>query len=190
MKKLNEKGFGVVEGLLVVVIVALLGGAGFYVYNSNKKTSESLNNTGNSEISTNKKSSEETVKVPDLITYEGANRVVIKQKSEVDKLKGASQSFKDYIASLIGTEPKIDPVCDSPEVVTVEKIYKDEFAYGGFASCAGSAAIWKKDGQTWQKIFAGQDIMVCDTVEKYKIPHQISDKCYDIKKDETVTNTY
>lgn len=47
--KLNSKGFGVVEGLLIVIIVGLICGAGYYVYKANKNTNESLHNTGNSE---------------------------------------------------------------------------------------------------------------------------------------------
>src|SRR5688572_16555420 len=50
MKKFNQKGFSVVEGLLIVVAIAIIGGAGFYVYNANKNTNQSLDNTGNSEI--------------------------------------------------------------------------------------------------------------------------------------------
>ena len=40
MKKLNQKGFGIVESLLIFVIVAIICGAGFYVYRSNKNTPE------------------------------------------------------------------------------------------------------------------------------------------------------
>lgn len=36
MKKLNNKGFGIVEGLLIFVIVGLIGGTIFYVYKANK----------------------------------------------------------------------------------------------------------------------------------------------------------
>lgn len=40
MRKLNSKGFGVIEGLLILVIVGIVGGTGFYVYNANKNTSD------------------------------------------------------------------------------------------------------------------------------------------------------
>lgn len=36
MKKLNQKGFGVVEGLLIFVALAIVAGTGFYVYNKVK----------------------------------------------------------------------------------------------------------------------------------------------------------
>lgn len=40
MKKLNNKGFGVVEVLLVLVIVAIVGGIGWYVAKGPRKTAE------------------------------------------------------------------------------------------------------------------------------------------------------
>lgn len=42
MKKLNTKGFGVVEALLIVVIVGIIGGVGYFVYNSQMKTEATL----------------------------------------------------------------------------------------------------------------------------------------------------
>lgn len=45
MKKLNTKGFGVVEGLLIVLIIIVLGGVGYYVFNSQKKQNESQNSS-------------------------------------------------------------------------------------------------------------------------------------------------
>jgi len=40
MKKLHQKGFGIVELLLVFVLVGLVGGIGFYVFNQSKKNDE------------------------------------------------------------------------------------------------------------------------------------------------------
>jgi type II secretory pathway pseudopilin PulG len=45
MKKLNQKGFGAVETLLVLLIVGILGGAGWYIYQAQQKTKQTLNNT-------------------------------------------------------------------------------------------------------------------------------------------------
>ncbi|MBW3569271.1 hypothetical protein KY385_04035 [Candidatus Parcubacteria bacterium] len=41
MKKLNDRGFGVIEGLLILVIVGIIGGAGFYVYKQNQEPKQS-----------------------------------------------------------------------------------------------------------------------------------------------------
>ncbi len=50
MKKLNNKGFGLVEGLLIVVALGIIGGSTLFVFKANESTKESLNNTGKSEI--------------------------------------------------------------------------------------------------------------------------------------------
>jgi len=41
--KLNQKAFGAIETLLIIVIVAILGGTGYYVYHANKATNDTLN---------------------------------------------------------------------------------------------------------------------------------------------------
>lgn len=45
MKRLNNKGFGVVEGLLVLVVIGIIGGTGFYVYKTNSKTGNGSDGT-------------------------------------------------------------------------------------------------------------------------------------------------
>ncbi|MEK7059705.1 MAG: hypothetical protein AAB971_03035 [Patescibacteria group bacterium] len=41
--KFNQRGFAAVETILIIVIVAIIGGAGYFVYSSNKKTNDTLN---------------------------------------------------------------------------------------------------------------------------------------------------
>lgn len=38
--KINQKGFGAVEVLLIVVVISLIGGAGWYVLNKNKSSTQ------------------------------------------------------------------------------------------------------------------------------------------------------
>ena len=45
---INQKGFTVIEGLLVFVIVAIIGGTGYYVYHSNKQADKNLKNASSS----------------------------------------------------------------------------------------------------------------------------------------------
>jgi hypothetical protein len=43
MKKLTSQGFTAFEAILIVVILAIIAGTGFYVYHANKKASDTLN---------------------------------------------------------------------------------------------------------------------------------------------------
>jgi hypothetical protein len=55
--KINEKGFSAVEGLLILIIVSIIGGAGWYVWNANNKAQDSLDNAdASSSTSANLKS--------------------------------------------------------------------------------------------------------------------------------------
>ena len=48
----DTRGFTLIEGLLILVIVGLLGGTGWYVWNAKKNTDNSLNTTAQTEVTT------------------------------------------------------------------------------------------------------------------------------------------
>lgn len=41
-KTINQRGFAAIEAVLIFVIVAIIGGTGYYVYNANKEANQSL----------------------------------------------------------------------------------------------------------------------------------------------------
>jgi hypothetical protein len=51
MKKLGNKGFSLIEGLLIIVAAALIVGVGYYVYNSNKKAGQTLSSAQSNDSS-------------------------------------------------------------------------------------------------------------------------------------------
>jgi hypothetical protein len=55
MKKLNQKGFGVVEGILIFVAVALIAGTGYYVYKQSQNSDSSKSDQSIAEKSEPKK---------------------------------------------------------------------------------------------------------------------------------------
>lgn len=63
----NQKGFSTAETLLILVIVAVIGGVGYYVYKARQETSKSQDNANKSslEIEASKKQSEEDKKAPE-----------------------------------------------------------------------------------------------------------------------------
>jgi hypothetical protein len=68
MKKLNAKGSSPLHIVLIVVIIGLIAGVGYYVYNSQKKTNTALDNTANSQAEPVKSEEKEDRKNVELIT--------------------------------------------------------------------------------------------------------------------------
>ncbi len=48
MKKLNNNGFSIIEGLLIVIVLGVMGGVGFYVYKAAEATDKSSSNSNTS----------------------------------------------------------------------------------------------------------------------------------------------
>jgi Tfp pilus assembly protein PilV len=50
MKKNSQKGFTVVEAMLIVIIVGMLGGVGYYVWHSQQQVDKTYSQTANSSV--------------------------------------------------------------------------------------------------------------------------------------------
>jgi hypothetical protein len=89
MKKFNQKGFTLIEGLLIVIALSLVVGIGYYVYNSNK-------NTPQDDSSNTKPAAKETAKT----TPAAKNYLEIKElgiKFQVtDKLKNTYYRVNEF----------------------------------------------------------------------------------------------
>lgn len=88
--KLNQKGFGLVEGLLVVIALTLIVGVGFYVVNANKDKKDDTKTSQNSTPTESKPT--ETKK--ETVTF------------EFEKLKVTVP--KDSVKDLIYTKKTVD----------------------------------------------------------------------------------
>src|SRR3989344_1891275 len=125
----NQKGFSVVEGVLILVIIGLLGGVGWYVWDSNKKTKQVLDNTDKGSSVSNKIPNETnanylvikewSVKVPldsDTTGLEysiGSNGVASFRTTELNKFTGdncansinvARGKAKEIVINELGTD--------------------------------------------------------------------------------------
>jgi hypothetical protein len=85
MKK-NQSGFSIVEGLLILVIVGILGGTGWYVWNSNKKANDLLNSAD--------KSSNVTA-TPNKKKVDTKDNKPVDTKTFTDKTTNVSFSYPD-----------------------------------------------------------------------------------------------
>jgi type II secretory pathway pseudopilin PulG len=66
----NSKGFTIIEGLLIMVILGILGGTGWYVWSSHNKTTDTLNNadSANSSVADYSKSKSNSKSTTDPTT--------------------------------------------------------------------------------------------------------------------------
>ena len=71
MKKLSQKGFAVLEGLLILAIIGTIGGVGWFVYSSQKNTNKSLDNI--SELPAESSISSENARDIELASAQGGN---------------------------------------------------------------------------------------------------------------------
>ncbi|HYH36167.1 MAG TPA: hypothetical protein VD706_01565 [Candidatus Saccharimonadales bacterium] len=49
MKNLGQKGFTLIEGLLIIIALSLIAGVGYYVYNANKEADKNLTSSASKE---------------------------------------------------------------------------------------------------------------------------------------------
>lgn len=105
MKKLNNKGFGAIEVILIVVIIGLIGGAGYYVYNSQKKTNTALDNAANSQAEPQKSEKNEeskqveTDEADELINYSRFGVSFVYTKEWTIDAQDNTQSQTTYLKS-------------------------------------------------------------------------------------------
>jgi hypothetical protein len=71
MGKLNQKGFSAIEGLLILVIVAIIGGVGLYIYHANQKTNSTLNTASQENSATAPNVSKNATKTVSTGLYSG-----------------------------------------------------------------------------------------------------------------------
>jgi hypothetical protein len=74
----NQKGFSAVEGLLIFIIVAIIAGVGWYVWDSNKKTNDILSSADKSsnvklKASQPKDKSEQTDETANWLLFKASN---------------------------------------------------------------------------------------------------------------------
>jgi Tfp pilus assembly protein PilE len=186
MKNLNNRGFTLVEGLLLIIAISLVAGVGYYVYQSNNNKNESPE-----QVSTTQplQSEEKKAEPRELVEYNPA--IEIRSEQDIVKLTDASDSFKQYIkAELASQQKQKSPDCDNDVLITVKAIYKDELAGGGIGSCGGARFVWKKIDSAWRMIeeLGGQDYPLCSDVIKYQAPKAIIDQCFDQAKNDVIQN--
>jgi len=84
-----------------------------------------------------------------------------------------------YYASEYVQEPLLQSLnIDSDQTVDITKESGDFALINVYDRRTGYYIIAKKDGNTWKKVYEGQDLPDCSLVNEYKIPADITSTCY------------
>jgi hypothetical protein len=185
MKK-PQLGFSAVEGLLITIIIAILGGVGWYVWNTQKQVDKTYSQTANSSVSPNIKTKSVATNpvtpangspISEDVNYNPA--IVITSASDVSKLENSTQAFKDFVAEQINTLSASEGAnaCTKP-TLTISKIIKQKYSLGDVAACNGDSQLWVFTGNKWQKVDE-QTKFSCSIINKYSVPKTLISKCFD-----------
>jgi hypothetical protein len=97
--------------------------------------------------------------------------------THIDKLQGASDSFKQFIKDKFDKNSKNPSPCGNAYGLTVKEILNDSFATGGEGQCGGAEKLWAKVANQWQEIGATQQgEFACNILKQYKVPSAIAGK--------------
>jgi len=166
MKK-TQSGFALIEGLLIILILAVIGFGGYYVWNSQKQAD---------------KNNAEAVKVSQSAP------TIAKNEASSDKEMIASViAYKCHQMSSSITAAKVKTVLlnnynSSDSSLRISGNYAS--APGTCAEAIGQAAggfadlLKKNDGQ-WNIVFQGQSEPDCSSFDNQGWPSEIVNQCYD-----------
>jgi type II secretory pathway pseudopilin PulG len=163
MAKLSQKGFTVIEGLLVVIALSLVIGVGYYVYNANK------DDTNNSQTSQSQ------------ATQTAKKKVMNQSKPAAAQVANPEN---DAIAAVIAKE-----VCRGTSEATIKQALNDKskaLIDGKFARVSASCddtssgfTSYLNKREDWNILLNTQQEPTCEPFDGLSVPATIVDKCID-----------
>lgn len=142
--------------------------------------SESAEPTDSAESPTSTPTS--TPEQPRLIDYsgDGSKGVKVQEAADVEKLDGAPDAFKQFIARTAERVSE-EATCDGAGLgVTVETLRTDGFAAGVVNDCDGYIALWALVDGKWKEVQSTLDLWNCRVLERYSFPSAVAGTgCYD-----------
>lgn len=123
-----------------------------------------------------------TPEQPQLIDYsgDGSKGVKVQEAADVEKLDGAPDAFKQFIARTAERVSE-EATCDGAGLgVTVETLRTDGFAAGVVNDCDGYIALWALVDGKWKEVQSTLDLWNCRVLERYSFPSAVAGTgCYD-----------
>lgn len=122
---------------------------------------------------------------PRTITYpadEGLDGIRITGPGDIDRLRGAPDSFKAFVLATI-TSITNDRSCTEQDpfgaAVIVHKLSSAGYAVGSTAGCNGHSAIWDLRGGEWTEVLGSNEIWMCADLDRESIPLAFVTACFD-----------
>lgn len=116
---------------------------------------------------------------PKVVTYETDDKagVTVTEPGQKSQIADASESFSTFLdRQLERAINNRDRVCPEPPQVYVNKVAPEGWASGGYfvPQCGGYAALWAVSKGSWREVWTGQELVDCQTLERYKFPAAIA----------------
>jgi hypothetical protein len=177
MKNLDNKGFGLVEGLLLLVLVVILGAVGWYVYDVQKDNKNKSSPGQTSELAKQEESQPDTPSVEFLNNEVKKIEEVVgpscsEEMREANKRNWviASSEFEYYTEGQESDYQKSNKVSGDYKFANI--------AYG--CGSQGSKFVVKKADDTWKIIAQSATVWSdCEDLTGHDVPVEIMPQCYD-----------
>jgi hypothetical protein len=190
----RQKGFAHLEALLLLVLVAMIGGTLWYVWHSKQQANNLYGNLSTPTINNKKKApAKSTAKpktVPKVVSFtsaSNANGATVQSDADIDKLDGAPDSFKDFLKDKFDKNKGEPSPCGNAYGLFVKKIYQENFALGGESHCKHTDKLWVKVSDQWSEVGSTDGDFNCSILEQYKVPSAIVEHC--MKNGQLVDNS-
>jgi competence protein ComGC len=188
----NHKGFALVEGLLILIIVLLVGFIGYYVYNSQKEA----DNTQIEAVSNVQTTKSKTAEAKPLI---GSGDSAIYDLSELATTSEQKQIVAAVKVKCVSDTQATDKTVKTTDVVvlgpkdtfTEPQAYAVSGDYARIAAACQTKPVQQEDGTAvfvlhkssskWALLYSGQMIPNCSQVDGKNISSKIVADCYDEK---------
>lgn len=163
----TSRGFAALEGLLILIIIAIISGTGYFVWHSKQQTDKALNDAAKSSQSTSQIKSKEDSSDINLIATAIVDKCIsMNSSTSASSLKDALlEHYKNEKSSLklSGNYAKAGASCEASS--------------GGLMG--GFTALLKKTNEKWDVVFQGQQSPDCEAVDNKDWPTSVLDSCYD-----------
>jgi len=211
MQTSRQSGFAALEAILILIILAVIGGAGYYVWHSRqqtdttaqgmsiKKPAPSTSVVNGLDLSSKptfydcidvygQHQSPDTNKSTDpskynydmttsVCTWNGQQYTLPKVFTDDDIRQTKGMHFTASEAAFLRQiGAKNFKACYAPPEFGTIDMYGEasgEYLYYGVSCDSGHREVAVLQNSNWKVVYSGQDIIACDTITKYDIPHSL-----------------